>query len=135
MMILERFAYSPLGTFGRIMFNGKTWYTVERPWLDNKANISCIPEGTYTANRYKSPTPGRGIVWQLNRVPNRSFIQIHPGNTQQDVVGCIALGTVLGCIGDQWAVLHSKIAFNEFMNETAGLDEISILINQFKAAL
>lgn len=134
MIILERFAYSPLGTFGRLMFKDKVWYTVERPWLDNKPNVSCIPEGNYTANRYMSPTPGRGIVWQLNHVPHRSYIQIHAGNTQQDVVGCIALGTVLGCIGDQWAVLHSRIAVNEFMRETAEIEELSIFINQFKAA-
>ena len=45
-VIIERFAYAPDGTFGRIKLpNGTQFVTVERPWLSNKAYESCIPDG------------------------------------------------------------------------------------------
>ena len=130
-MILERFAYTPIGTFGRLKYQGKEWFTVEKPWDNNKRNISCIPEGNYTANRYLSPTPSRGEVWQLNNVPNRTFIQIHRGNTEKDVVGCIAVGKHLGAIRNQWAILNSRKAFEEIMEATKDLEEINIFITHY----
>lgn len=133
MLNLVRFAYTPMGTFGEMTFNGFKCYTVERPWLDNKPEISCIPEGVYTANLYESPTPGRGIVWQLNNVPHRTFIQIHRGNTEDDVVGCIAVGKDLGFIDNKWAVSNSRKAFGELMDATEMFDEISIAITHFEA--
>lgn len=130
---LERFAYSPMGTFGRLRLNHRTWYTVEKPWRHNLAQVSCIPEGVYKASRYHSPTPNRGIVWQLHDVPGRSNIQIHAGNTEDDVIGCIALGTALGCLDGKWAVHHSKIAMSEFMRETDAVSELLITVRGFNA--
>ena len=128
MLILERFCYSDMGTFGKLKFNDREWYTVEKPWLDNENKISCIPTGYYTAERYKSPTPNRGIIWMLNRVPKRSFIQIHAGNTMDDVIGCIAVGKELGCLEGKWAVLDSKAALIELMHETREFKEIAIQV-------
>lgn len=131
MFLLERFCYSDMGTFGRLTFNGFECYTVEKPWKDNRPEISCIPEDLYTANLYESPTPGRGIVWQLNKVPNRTFIQIHRGNTEDDVVGCIAVGKGLGYINKKWAVTNSRQAFIELMDATEMFEEITINITHF----
>lgn len=137
-MILERFAYTPMGVFGRLKFQDKEWFTVEKPWVNNQKNISCIPEGNYTASRYLSPTKGRGEVWQLNNVPNRTNIQIHKGNNEDDVIGCIALGTGLGWVQSEnggrpkWAVTNSRYAMSEFMNVTKHLDEINIMITRFE---
>ena len=44
---LQRYAYDSRGTMGVITLEGERFYTIERPWLDNAANVSCIPEGTY----------------------------------------------------------------------------------------
>lgn len=131
MLKLVRFAYTPMGTFGEMTFNGFKCYTVEKPWKDNLPNISCIPEDTYTANLYESPTKGRGIVWQLNDVPDRSFIQIHRGNTEDDVVGCIAVGKDLGYVDGKWAVTNSRQSFMELMDATEMFEEISILITHY----
>lgn len=64
--------------------------TVERPWLDNQKNASCIPPGVYKC----SPHNGAQFkdVWKLENVPGRSAILIHAGNTSSDVQGCIAVG-------------------------------------------
>ena len=113
-VLLERFAYTPMGTFGRILFPEFQCFTVERPWLDNQARESCIPEGVY---RLQLGTFNRGgyPAYEVMDVPNRSLIKIHKGNTIDDVIGCIAPGKSLGYVHGKWAVLRSKDAFEEFM--------------------
>jgi len=127
-LILERFAYTPMGVFGCLRYRGHEWFTVERPWIANRPGISCIPEGCYTLRKYDSPTPNRGEVWQFKKVPGRTYIQIHKGNTAKDVIGCIAVGKKLGIVNDHWAVQQSRIAFNELMDLTKDSEEISICI-------
>lgn len=41
-VLLTRFAYSPYGTFGKLLLPEFECYTVERPWLDNKPGRSLI---------------------------------------------------------------------------------------------
>jgi hypothetical protein len=61
---------------------------LELPWKDNKTDISCIPEGRYTCyydrniNKY----------W-VTGVQGRNYIQIHRGNTVNDIKGCLCAVT------------------------------------------
>lgn len=114
MILLERFAYSPMGTFGRIIMEGFECYTVERPWAGNRPRESCIPEGTY---RLAPCVFERGgyASFEILDVPDRSLIKIHVGNTKDDVLGCVALGRSLGLVGGMWAVTHSRAAFSDWM--------------------
>lgn len=128
---LERFAYTPHGTFGRIMLPEFECFTVERPWLDNKRRQSCIPEGTYELvlgmyNRGGYP------AYELMDVPDRSLIKIHVGNTMDDIVGCIAPGKALGFLERKWAVSSSRKAFNEFMVAMNGIQATKIHIFQYR---
>ena len=107
---LERFCYHPKGTLGVITIDSQRFYTIERPWLDNAANVSCIPEGTYQTGWRKSPKFGE--TWQIEDVPNRTYILIHAANYPKDVHGCIGLGTSL--MGDKLAVSQSRIAVGLF---------------------
>lgn len=132
MITLERFAYTPeMGTFGKLTFRDFTCYTLEPSWRGNAPGISCIPEGVYSASRYNSPS--RGPVWQLNQVPGRSYIQIHPANIADELEGCIALGSDLGYVRWEWAVLNSQRTFAEFMRITPELDELTINIIPYTA--
>ena len=88
-------------------------FTVELPWKNNKPYISCIPSGVYKAFRRASERNGNVI--ELNDVPGRTFIQIHIGNTADDLSGCIAVGyerwaNGVGrsgeAIGDLWLMAH-----------------------------
>ena len=65
-------------------------YTIERPWLNNQHDISCIPPGTYLFYSFQSPH--NGDCWRTDQVPNRTAIEIHAGNTVSDVDGCIIVG-------------------------------------------
>lgn len=123
---LERFAYTPMGTFGKLTMPEFSCYTVERPWLDNKPFVSCIPEGEYDIflSRYNR---GGYPAYEVMDVPNRTLIKIHVANTMDDVLGCIGPGLALGYIDQKWAVTSSKAALKTFMAEMDG-DKVGKLI-------
>lgn len=129
-VLLTRFAYSPYGTFGKLLLPEFECYTVERPWLDNKPRQSCIPEGNYAMQlgRYNR---GGYDVYEVIEVPGRSLIKIHIGNTMEDVIGCIAVGNALGYIEGKWAVTSSKKAFGQFMQAMQGQQSSELRIEQY----
>ena len=125
MVILTRWAFFNDCTLGRLEFEGFKCWTVERPWLDNAVNVSCVPDGVYTMERHDSPKFGPD-VWELQNVPERSYILIHAGNTSKDVTGCIALGEGLRVGGD--GVTSSRKALSEFEKLTNGIESLEIKI-------
>jgi len=110
MIRLERFAYSPIGTFGRLYVADRVFYTVEPPWKDNAVNESCIPEGSYGIRK---DTSGEFRGYEITNVSGRTQIEMHVGNTEDDTWGCICPGLNLGYVKGKWAVANSKAAFRE----------------------
>jgi Family of unknown function (DUF5675) len=103
---IQREPSTPTHTYGVMLYdNQRICDTIERPWLDNQAKISCIPAGTYTAIAFNSPH--NGDVWLLENTTPRSMIEIHSANTADQLEGCIAVGTK-GVLGNKPAVLRSK---------------------------
>ena len=87
--VLHR-TYFPEGTQGILLYLGQfVCYTIELPWIQNKRNISCVPEGLYTLQkRYSSKFK---YHLHLKNVADRSLILIHPGNdAKKELEGCIA---------------------------------------------
>lgn len=82
--------YHHRGVNGILRINGDiVCYTIELPWLDNRQNASCIPEGRYQLLARKSKNNGNHL-W-LQNVPDRSLILIHPANNAaRELRGCIA---------------------------------------------
>jgi len=125
---LDRFAYSPMGTFGRLSIGDFQCFTVERPWQNNKPSVSCIPEGIYPLKLRESPVVQRtsgGAYrqgWEVTHVPNRSMIMLHVGNTMTDVEGCIAVGAALGWVAGRWAVTDSRKTFSLLMDALSASD-------------
>lgn len=124
-MLLTRFAYLEDRTLGRLECFGEAFWTIENPWLDNKPNVSCIPEGEYQMERYDSPTHGFN-TWQFVGVPNRTYIQIHVANYASNVMGCIGLGN--GVIANLAGVSSSRDAMDRFGELTIGMDRATIKI-------
>lgn len=122
-MILERIAYTPLGTFGYLIAPEFMVCTVERPWANNEPRVSCIPLGKYKMVRtqFNRATPPYD-TWEIVGVPGRDLIKVHKANTMNDLLGCIAPGRRFGVVADKdksvpldWAVIDSAGAFEEFM--------------------
>ena len=66
---------------------------LELPWLKNKSQKSCIPEGEYKVVNRQSAKYGNH--YHVLDVENRTFILIHPGNYHFQIKGCILLGEKL----------------------------------------
>jgi len=107
-IVLERFNYSSTETEGILSVQGRSFYTLEKPWvpgpLGGKPFESCIPDGEYRLTPHKRPN-GRTVLALVN--PNlgvyrtkddkgdrdgRYLILIHAANFTEEVMGCIAPG-------------------------------------------
>lgn len=135
-LLLTRFAETKDGVFGRL---GK-WLTIEEENQGNRANISCIPTGTYRCDRtmyHKGGYP----TFEVMDVPGRTRILFHLANTEENIEGCIGLGSTLGVLrvkdedsGDRvhkLAVLRSRDAFDEFMELLSDRDVFYLTIEGY----
>ena len=106
-LVLERFAYSPESTEGRLLsFDGERYkqicWTLERPWLGNLPNVSCIPDDVYRVEPYTRANGDRSLVVlgnsccagpdDLDQDHTRWGILFHTGNAVHDSQGCILPG-------------------------------------------
>jgi hypothetical protein len=66
------------------------FHTLERPWLENKPCVSCIPLGDYNIEQWNSENHPK--TFHVMDVENRSYILIHSGNLVKHSKGCILLG-------------------------------------------
>jgi len=92
-----RLEFGRSGIFGILRFDRKILsniYTLELPYRENKAFVSCIPGGQYKARLTQSPT--KGLAIEILNVPNRTHILFHVGNNIHDLKGCIAVGSHIG---------------------------------------
>jgi Family of unknown function (DUF5675) len=96
---LIRTASGPLATMGYCdLPTGERLFTIEPPWKDNQADISCVPPGAYTLTPYHSPE--HGPTWYLvneelgvgGRGALRSYCELHSANWARQLEGCIAFG-------------------------------------------
>ncbi|MDO6803006.1 DUF5675 family protein [Wenyingzhuangia sp. 1_MG-2023] len=97
-VILHR-TYFKEGTNGALFINNSFFgFCIELPWLNNRRNVSCIPEGTYFLKARYSQKFGHHLI--LEKVKNRTLILIHPANDAlKELRGCIAPVTCLSGIG------------------------------------
>ena len=128
------------GTFGLLRVNaGLLLHTLEDDWRDNERSESCIPAGVYLLERtiYRKHNYE---TFEVTGVPDRSRILIHPGNTEEDTMGCILVGLRQGSVrvaDDEdthaagiWkrGVVASQEAFRRFMRAMANVDEAELTI-------
>ena len=128
---LIRISYLDQMTFG-VLLAGKVPFclTLERPWLENKRSISCIPEGHYLCKRVNSPK--FGDTFEVTNVPERSHILFHKGNLSQDTHGCILVGEQYEPLNGEDAILASGKAFKEFHSRLDDVDEFILFIESHR---
>jgi hypothetical protein len=103
------------------------WYTVERPWLDNAPNVSCIPTGYYEMEKVNSPRFGPD-TWEIMDVPGRTHILIHAANWSKQLEGCIALGR--GLFANLDGVTNSRNAVRDLERITSEVESMTLTIVQ-----
>ena len=95
--------YKPEASLGRLLDregSKELSETLERPNLKNRKDdpltieneSSCIPEGIY---KVVADNIGKFKYFRVLNVPNRANIEIHPANTVDELLGCIAFGKAI----------------------------------------
>jgi hypothetical protein len=105
-------------TFGALLAGGRILcVTLELPWRGNQRNVSCIPHGIYNLRRRASWSRSReiGHTYEVDGVPGRSGILFHPGNTAEDIEGCIAPGTYVAQVNGHRGVARSLPAYKKLI--------------------
>lgn len=126
-VVLKR-QYEESCTLGTMYLDGEeVCKTLERPWVDNKENISCIPEGKYECIRDNT---GKFRYWKVLNVPNRSLIEIHNGNFQDETRGCILVGRVHEYSNEEWIVKFSLPTLRDLKDVLGDKFELIIKENE-----
>lgn len=112
-VVLTRGASTSYGVQGVIRVGTQSWFTIERPWLENRSNVSCFPKGIYPVHQTFSPRFKR-MLYELFGVPGRFACRIHPANLASQLNGCISLGKKKGTMNGVPCVLLSRPAVSEF---------------------
>lgn len=109
---------------------GWNCYILERPWLCNSQNISCIPEGLYVLTQRSSAIVDRTtkgahkIGWEVTQVTQRSHIMIHPGNWAKDSEGCLLPGNSISYTPNGGVMVANSVAtFNQLMEKLSVADD------------
>ncbi|MDP4213286.1 MAG: DUF5675 family protein [Bacteroidota bacterium] len=109
--------YFTEGTNGEILYRDRLMvYSIELPWKNNQARVSCIPEGRYELVKRWSLR----FNWHLQvmNVPQRSFILIHPANdASRELKGCIA---PVGIITGAGKGIRSRMALSKLTSLVSG---------------
>lgn len=111
------------GTNGTLACNGiAICATIELPWKNNSARISCIPEGRYRLIKRYSPKFTNHYL--LENVPDRQYILIHPANNALlELKGCIAPVSIITGIGQGSLSVKAMQAIHNHLAKVFGSDE------------
>lgn len=131
LITLERFAYTPTETQGRISLGNFYCWTIEQPWRPHcePGGVpfrSCVPDGIYTLRKHVRPDGTKtfalenkhlGVqVYKPHGAPGRDLCILHPGNYVTDVKGCIAPGESRVISDGELMVTNSRVTFSELMD-------------------
>lgn len=126
--VLHRHHFTSLHTLGNLIYGEHTKAVIERPWLGNSRNISCIPIGEYLCKYLVRSGSGKYKgVYHLQNVEGRSGILMHAGNFVEHSTGCLILGTKHGILGNRRAVIQSRSAVRH-LREYFGNQDFKLII-------
>jgi hypothetical protein len=133
LLTLNRFCHAPdgAGVFGTLTIDSapeKRWFTVERPWRNNEAYVSCIPLGLYRLRHGTFQRGGGYPDLELVEVPGRSAIEIHAANFARELNGCIAVGKGLNL--SRWMITESRKALRELLAVIGNEQDLALSVQQ-----
>ena len=119
---LIRLEHSSQGAVGVLLIDDEIHsFTLEPDAADLKKPQ--IKQGVYTVRRF------HGAKWKDSFeivVPEHSAVLFHAGNTEADTQMCILLGSTIGKLKGNRAVLNSGTSFSSFMKKM-GDDQEAVL--------
>ena len=130
---LIRFAHLSGGTLGRLYSDRDDMigvddfvcYILERPWINNQVNVSCIPDAVYEV---KPDEEGKYTGHpEIQAVPGRTEIIIHPANEVHEIIGCLAPGSsfAINAAGEP-TVISSRAAYEKVLEKLGTTFDLTI---------
>lgn len=110
---IVRFSETEDGTYGVMEFNGVPFCLTLEPNDRGNGHNSRIPPGRYICKRHSGPKYKN--TWEITDVPNRTAILFHRGNTEDDSLGCILVGSSLATVKAKLGIIQSSNTFTKFM--------------------
>lgn len=112
---IKRVSHDDDGTYGVFLIDDKpVCVTLEEEWDSSKSKVTgsdkAIMPGKYSVKAY-SGTKFKN-VFLLDKVPGRSAILIHNGNTEDNTAGCILVGKGYGDVNGKTAITDSVMTLN-----------------------
>lgn len=117
-------SYLPDRTVGYIKLGDNVIKTLERPWLNNEPNKSCIPESEYTVKRDKV---GRFQYYRVRDVDGRTDIEFHGGVLPSHSSGCI----LVGLVRDARQNLQMSDVALDMMLKYIGDNDFKLIVRQY----
>lgn len=126
------------GTFGVWLFEGRAFCVTLEP--RDRADVPvpdkrvAIPEEVYLCKRVTSPLVTRLTkgayteTFEVQHVPGRTLVRVHPGNTDDDTEGCILVGSSYGKLQGDRAIINSGATFAAWMERLAGIDKFILTV-------
>ncbi len=118
------------GIFGQMISEDGKWVfcSLEHAFADGLGGYcAIIPPGTYTCKRYNSPHFGY-VVFEICNVPGHQYIEIHIANFNNELEGCVALGTAILDHANGRMLFASTKAFKQFMELQMGVDQFTLTV-------
>lgn len=105
--------------------------TLEHAYLNDGFYDPKIPDGVYQCLRglHKLHVDSEPFEsFEVMDVEGHDGLLFHKGNVNSDSQGCILLGLLLGYVNGQRVLIHSKLAFEKFMELQEGCDEFVLTV-------
>lgn len=148
-MILERFAYDPEYTMGRLFLDDVVLWTIEQPWNNNQIGKSCVPDGEYDLEPHSSKdhphtwalvNHGLGIAHFPTPGVLRAACLIHSANWAFELEGCIAPGltkVISKKAGHEYAmsVQNSRGAMDKLRSALGTIQNPKLIIRPYEGAV
>jgi hypothetical protein len=93
--------YSPKQTDGFLLFDSFKIKTIERPDLNNRKMVSCIPEGEYLV-KWGHMNTHNVDHYLLQNVKDRTAIFIHIASNVDQIHGCIGASRLSIELLEKW---------------------------------
>jgi Family of unknown function (DUF5675) len=131
-LTLRRTSFTEDGIFGLLIDDQGEIIavTLERAYPNGALFEPKVVAGEYVCNRgtHKLLHGGPFETFELQNVPGHTGVLLHKGNVENDSEGCILLGSTIGAIAGQPAILNSKGAFDRFMGLQVSVNTFNLKV-------
>lgn len=127
---IVRLETSVQGAIGVWLFDGVIFCNTLQPDFADPKKFH-LPPGLFVCTRYHgTKIPNTFIITRpgQDNVDGHKFLEVHPGNLEEDTDGCTVVGSSVDKLKGNRAVLNSGATFTRFLDYTKAVDTFPLII-------